>query len=115
MLCIHDACDLIYFVNRFVESQGDPKSDPVLLWLVSPLSLTPSDLCVYPTVAPLQAGGPGCSSLGSCFDESGPLHFNVSGQDLPEIPTLDINPYSWNKIANLLYCTSIKQNQLNIL
>ena len=52
----------------------------------------------------MQNGGPGCSSLAGYFDELGPLHFNVSGDDLPDIPTLAVNPYAWNKIANVLYC-----------
>jgi len=46
---------LFSFVFRFVESQGDPKKDPVVLWL---------------------NGGPGCSSLDGFLSENGPLHVN---------------------------------------
>ncbi len=53
----------------------------------------------------MQNGGPGCSSLAGYFDELGPLHFNRSGSDTPPLPTLITNPYSWNKITNILFCT----------
>lgn len=62
----------------FVESQGDPTTDPVLLWL---------------------QGGPGCSSLGGFFEENGPFIPLENG-------SLALNPYSWNKIASVIYLES---------
>eukprot|EP01132_Coremiostelium_polycephalum_P009094 gene9094-11145_t len=59
----------------FFESQNDPANDPVVLWLT---------------------GGPGCSSELAIFYENGPYTIN---EDL----TLSPNPYSWNKVANMLY------------
>ncbi|KAL6053741.1 Carboxypeptidase [Balamuthia mandrillaris] len=57
------------------EAQKDPQSAPLLLWL---------------------AGGPGCASELALFLENGPFHIT---------PLLELqpNPYSWNKVANLLY------------
>uniref|UniRef100_A0A8D3BVA3 Carboxypeptidase n=1 Tax=Scophthalmus maximus TaxID=52904 RepID=A0A8D3BVA3_SCOMX len=63
----------------FVESQKDPSSDPVVLWL---------------------NGGPGCSSLDGLLTEHGPFLIQDDGV------TLQYNPYSWNKIANMLYLES---------
>ncbi|XP_042900298.1 lysosomal protective protein [Parasteatoda tepidariorum] len=60
----------------FVESQNSPSTDPLLLWL---------------------NGGPGCSSLDGFLSELGPLHVQDDGK------TLYDNPYSWNKIANVLF------------
>eukprot|EP00026_Physarum_polycephalum_P009730 Phypoly_transcript_09864.p1 GENE.Phypoly_transcript_09864~~Phypoly_transcript_09864.p1 ORF type:complete len:434 (+),score=38.22 Phypoly_transcript_09864:38-1339(+) len=59
----------------FVESQQNPKTDPVVVWF---------------------QGGPGCSSLIGLFTENGPFVPNFQGG-------LDINPLSWNRIANVLY------------
>ncbi|CAL0305209.1 unnamed protein product [Lupinus luteus] len=59
----------------FVESQTDPASKPLVLWL---------------------NGGPGCSSLGvGAFSENGP--FRPNGEFLIQ------NEYSWNREANMLY------------
>lgn len=74
-----DASDTKKFHYWFVESQGDAKKDPLVLWL---------------------NGGPGCSSLDGLLSENGPLLINNDGE------TLRTNPYSWNKIANVLYLES---------
>ncbi|KAG8446534.1 hypothetical protein GDO86_014114 [Hymenochirus boettgeri] len=63
----------------FVESQKDPSSDPLVLWL---------------------NGGPGCSSLDGLLTEHGPFLIQPDGL------TLEYNNYSWNKIANVLYLES---------
>ncbi|XP_078105659.1 lysosomal protective protein isoform X1 [Sander vitreus] len=63
----------------FVESQQRPASDPVVLWL---------------------NGGPGCSSLDGLLTEHGPFLIQDDGS------SLQYNPYSWNKIANVLYLES---------
>lgn len=70
----------------FVESEGDPKNDPVLVW---------------------SNGGPGAGSEFGLFTELGP--FALSDQSLltPEynrtkIPTLYQNDFSWTKHASVL-------------
>jgi serine carboxypeptidase-like clade 2 len=60
----------------FTESQSKPASDPVVLWLT---------------------GGPGCSSIMALLSENGPFTPNPDGK------TLSVNPYSWNKIANVIW------------
>ena len=59
----------------FVESQADPATDPVVLWL---------------------NGGPGCSSMEGFMAEHGPLHLN-------DDDTISMNPYAWNQKANMIY------------
>ncbi|TRY98878.1 hypothetical protein DNTS_014689, partial [Danionella cerebrum] len=63
----------------FVESQKDPANSPVVLWL---------------------NGGPGCSSMDGLLTEHGPFLIQDDGA------SLEYNPYSWNKIANVLYLES---------
>ncbi|KAK7244579.1 hypothetical protein RIF29_39403 [Crotalaria pallida] len=59
----------------FVESETDPTSKPLVIWL---------------------NGGPGCSSLGvGAFSENGP--FRPNGEALIK------NEHSWDREANLLY------------
>ncbi|CAD8152392.1 unnamed protein product [Paramecium octaurelia] len=64
----------IYY--QFLVSQSDPDSDPLFMWM---------------------QGGPGCSSLFGSFYEIGPFQFKpLSNESF-------INPYAWNKKANLLF------------
>jgi len=62
----------------FAESQNNPATDPVVLWL---------------------NGGPGCSSLDGFLSENGPLLVLDNN-------TLHENKYSWNKEANVIYLES---------
>lgn len=70
----------------FVESEGDPANDPVLVWY---------------------NGGPGASSLFGLLVELGPLLLNEDSLSGPEfnrtgVPQLQRNPYSWSKVASVL-------------
>lgn len=71
-----------YLHYWFIESQGQPSQDPVILWLT---------------------GGPGCSSLGSLLTEIGAFHINSDGKTLFE------NVYSWNKFTNILFLESPRE------
>ncbi|KAF5744343.1 Serine carboxypeptidase-like 20 isoform 4 [Tripterygium wilfordii] len=68
----------------FVVSERHPKTDPVVLWL---------------------NGGPGCSSFDGFIYEHGPFKFK---DVLPSesSPRLDLNPYSWSKVSNIIYLDS---------
>jgi carboxypeptidase C (cathepsin A) len=61
------------------ESQNNPATDPLLIWL---------------------NGGPGCSSVLGALYENGPFVF------LAGTSTFKTNDYSWNKFANVLYIES---------
>ncbi|KAL5569284.1 hypothetical protein UlMin_025859 [Ulmus minor] len=70
---------LFYWLTESPVSHG-PESRPLILWL---------------------NGGPGCSSVGyGAAEEIGPFHIRPDGK------TLYLNPYSWNKLANLLFLES---------
>ncbi|KAM3139730.1 hypothetical protein pb186bvf_008188 [Paramecium bursaria] len=73
---------MLYYT--FFESQNNPNSDPLFLWL---------------------NGGPGCSSLFGLFYENGPFLFKpLSNQVYIKYQQQTyLNPYSWNKKANVLY------------
>jgi carboxypeptidase C (cathepsin A) len=64
----------------FYESRNDPVNDPIIMWF---------------------NGGPGCSSLLGAFQELGPY---VVDDELS--PTHQVNPYSWNNNASLLFMES---------
>jgi carboxypeptidase C (cathepsin A) len=59
----------------FFESQNDPANDPVVLWL---------------------DGGPGCAGESQALEDHGPLRIDKN-------LVLYQNPYSWNKVANVIY------------
>eukprot|EP00301_Raphidiophrys_heterophryoidea_P007010 c12769_g1_i1.p1 GENE.c12769_g1_i1~~c12769_g1_i1.p1 ORF type:complete len:549 (+),score=114.78 c12769_g1_i1:1347-2993(+) len=74
----------------FVESENDPKHDPVVLWF---------------------NGGPGASSLFGFFIELGP--FILSGASLQTaeynstgVPSVFYNPNTWSKVSNILIVNS---------
>ncbi|VVA97335.1 unnamed protein product [Arabis nemorensis] len=64
----------------FIKSEGNPKQDPLLVWLT---------------------GGPGCSSFSGLVYENGPLAFKVEAYH-GSIPSLVSTTYSWTKVANII-------------
>ncbi|XP_059647897.1 serine carboxypeptidase-like 18 [Cornus florida] len=73
-----DDVQLFYY---FIESEGSPKEDPLMIWLT---------------------GGPGCSGFSGIAYETGPLNFNT--QDFNgNFPTFILNPYSWTKAASVIF------------
>ncbi|KAJ9705304.1 hypothetical protein PVL29_003380 [Vitis rotundifolia] len=73
-----DDVQLFYY---FIESDRNPRMDPLVLWLT---------------------GGPGCSGFSALVYEIGPLAFDVEGYD-GILPTLKLNPYSWTKVASIIF------------
>ncbi|KAH7689748.1 Peptidase S10 serine carboxypeptidase protein [Dioscorea alata] len=73
--------NLFYY---FVESENNPKQDPVILWLT---------------------GGPGCSSLCGLAFEIGPMGFDLPGYQ-EGLPTLFYNPLTWTKHCNIIFLDS---------
>ncbi|XP_076900686.1 serine carboxypeptidase-like 13 [Bidens hawaiensis] len=73
-----DDVQLFYY---FLESQGNPKDDPLMFWF---------------------NGGPGCSGLSGLLYQIGPITFNYANSTM-EKPILEINPYSWTKVANIIF------------
>ncbi|VAH40819.1 unnamed protein product [Triticum turgidum subsp. durum] len=76
--------ELFYY---FIESEGDPRRDPVLLWLT---------------------GGDRCSVLSALLFEMGPLRFVIEPYDgaAGTVPRLHYHPYSWTKAASVLFVDS---------
>ncbi|VDN01566.1 unnamed protein product [Thelazia callipaeda] len=70
----------IHFLHYwFVESQNNVEKDPLIFWF---------------------NGGPGCSSLDGLLNEMGPYLVNEDGR------TLRNNPFTWNKMASIVYIES---------
>ncbi|XP_048336277.2 serine carboxypeptidase-like 17 isoform X1 [Ziziphus jujuba] len=69
------------FFYYFVESQGNPSRDPLILH---------------------QLGGPGCSGLIGFLKQIGPLVFNLSTYGAI-LPSLQLAPYSWTEISSVIF------------
>ncbi|XP_062177238.1 serine carboxypeptidase-like 17 [Alnus glutinosa] len=65
----------------FIESEGNPIEDPVLLWY---------------------SGGPGCSAFNGLIYENGPLAFNLT-DFAGGLPKTYYYPYSWTRTASILF------------
>ncbi|KAK9075438.1 hypothetical protein SSX86_003761 [Deinandra increscens subsp. villosa] len=65
----------------FIKSESDPEHDPLMLWM---------------------SGGPGCSSISGLLYEIGPIQFELVEYN-GSLPTLKLNPYSWTKMANIIF------------
>ncbi|KAK1605750.1 hypothetical protein QYE76_029423 [Lolium multiflorum] len=76
-----NGAELFYY---FMESEGDPGRDPVLLWLT---------------------GGDRCSALSALMFEIGPLKFIIEPYD-GTVPRLRYHPYSWTKAASIVFVDS---------
>ncbi|XP_042410147.1 serine carboxypeptidase-like 13 [Zingiber officinale] len=72
------------FFYYFIESENNPAEDPLLLWLT---------------------GGPRCSTFSALVFEIGPLKF-VTAEYNGSLPSLVYNPYSWTKVANVIFVDS---------
>uniref|UniRef100_A0A9I9DDI4 Serine carboxypeptidase-like 7 n=1 Tax=Cucumis melo TaxID=3656 RepID=A0A9I9DDI4_CUCME len=68
----------------FVKSEGNPKNDPLIVWLT---------------------GGPGCSSVSGFAFENGPLNFKIEEYN-GSLPQLQLNPYSWTKNCSIIFLDS---------
>ncbi|XP_062020692.1 serine carboxypeptidase-like 18 [Rosa rugosa] len=74
-----DDVQLFYY---FIESEGTPEDDPLVLWLT---------------------GGPGCSGFSAIvYENIGPLSFDYA-DPFDNKPQLKLNPYSWTKVANIIF------------
>jgi len=79
-----NGAELFYY---FIDSEGDPRRDPVVLWLT---------------------GGDRCTTLSALYFERGPLKFITEpyNQNNGTVPRLRYNPYSWTKVASILFVDS---------
>jgi len=69
----------------FIESENDPTTDPVTLWL---------------------NGGPGSSSLIGLFTENGQIATNDNSLNGTGTPKLFYNQYSWQQVSSTIYLES---------
>jgi len=78
-----NGAELFYY---FIESEGEPGQDPVILWL---------------------PGGDHCSALSPLLFDRGPLRFILEPyNNNGTVPRLRYHPYSWTKVASVLFVDS---------
>ncbi|KAI3697618.1 hypothetical protein L6452_30713 [Arctium lappa] len=65
----------------FIQSESNPKDDPLMLWLT---------------------GGPGCSSISGLLYEFGPIQFKAEHLN-GSLPTLVLRPQSWTKMTSVIF------------
>ncbi|MED6208075.1 hypothetical protein PIB30_041630 [Stylosanthes scabra] len=65
----------------FIESEENPKVDPLMLWLT---------------------GGPGCSASSGLVYEIGPLKFKIEEYN-GSLPNLVLSPHSWTKVSSIIF------------
>ncbi|WJX22545.1 sinapoylglucose--choline O-sinapoyltransferase [Trifolium repens] len=65
----------------FIESENNPKEDPLMLWLT---------------------GGPGCSALSGLVFEIGPLEFKKEEYN-GSLPNLILRQHSWTKVSSIIF------------
>ncbi|GMH13582.1 hypothetical protein Nepgr_015423 [Nepenthes gracilis] len=75
------ASEIFYY---FIESQGNPRTDPLFIWF---------------------SGGPGCTSLSAILYEMGPIEFDIDSY-VGGIPPLKDYPYAWTKTASIIFIDS---------
>nr|ATG80136.1 littorine synthase [Atropa belladonna]QGI57842.1 littorine synthase [Atropa belladonna] len=68
----------------FFKSESNPEVDPLILWIT---------------------GGPGCGALNAITTELGPVLLDAKEYD-GSLPTLSLNPYSYTKVANIIFLDS---------
>ncbi|RLM69015.1 serine carboxypeptidase-like 11 [Panicum miliaceum] len=76
-----NGAELFYY---FIQSEDDPRRDPVLLWLT---------------------GGDHCTVFSGLALEIGPVKF-IREPYNGSVPRLKYNPYSWTKAANIIFVDS---------
>lgn len=77
-VAVEEDVELFYY---FIHSERSPGEDPLFLWL---------------------NGGPGCSGLSGLLFDTGPLNLVVANYN-GSVPTLVYNPYSWTKVASIIF------------
>ncbi|XP_039140609.1 serine carboxypeptidase-like 18 [Dioscorea cayenensis subsp. rotundata] len=76
--------DEVQFFYYFIQSEGNPVEDPLLLWFT---------------------GGPGCSAFSALVLELGPLKFKRMKYN-DSLPKLVYHPFSWTKVSNMIFLDS---------